>query len=79
MTKIFYLELHRASEGTLSRWSRLHLQSLAPTRVKEVDVGQAAGCKNDCRIFITVMKINVVPTPFSGTIIGRRRDRFLSF
>jgi hypothetical protein len=25
-----YLELLRASEGTLSCWSRLHLQSLAP-------------------------------------------------
>jgi hypothetical protein len=29
--KFYYLELLRASEGTLSRWSRLHLQSLAPT------------------------------------------------
>jgi hypothetical protein len=29
--KIYYLELHRASEGTLSLWSRLHLQSLPPT------------------------------------------------
>jgi hypothetical protein len=29
--KIYYLELLRASEGTLSRWSLLHLQSLAPT------------------------------------------------
>jgi hypothetical protein len=29
--KIYYLELLRASEGTLSRWSRLHLQSLVPT------------------------------------------------
>jgi hypothetical protein len=29
--KLYYLELLRASEGTLSRWSRLHLQSLAPT------------------------------------------------
>jgi hypothetical protein len=29
--KIYYLELLRASEGTLSRCSRLHLQSLAPT------------------------------------------------
>jgi hypothetical protein len=29
--KIYYLELLRASEGTLSCWSRLHLQSLAPT------------------------------------------------
>jgi hypothetical protein len=27
----FYLELLRASEGTLSSWSRLHLQVLAPT------------------------------------------------
>jgi hypothetical protein len=27
---MYYLELLRASEGTLSRWSRLHLQSLAP-------------------------------------------------
>jgi hypothetical protein len=29
--KIYYLKLLRASEGTLSRWSRLHLQ-LLPTR-----------------------------------------------
>jgi hypothetical protein len=29
--KIYYLELLRASEGTLSYWSRLYLQSLAPT------------------------------------------------
>jgi hypothetical protein len=28
---MYYLELLRASEGTLSCWSRLHLQSLAPT------------------------------------------------
>jgi hypothetical protein len=27
---MYYLELLRASEGTLSRWSQLHLQSLAP-------------------------------------------------
>jgi hypothetical protein len=33
VTKIYYLELLSASEGTLSRWSRLHLQSLAPTLV----------------------------------------------
>jgi hypothetical protein len=29
VTKIYYLELLRASEGTLSRWLRLHLQLLA--------------------------------------------------
>jgi hypothetical protein len=33
ITKIYYLELLRALEGTLSRWSRLHLQSLAPTNL----------------------------------------------
>jgi hypothetical protein len=35
---------HFDKTGTLSRWSRLHLQSLAPTPVsKRVDVKQAAG------------------------------------
>jgi hypothetical protein len=29
--KIYYFELLRVSKGSLSRWSRLHLQSLAPT------------------------------------------------
>jgi hypothetical protein len=28
---ILFYEVLRASEGTLSRWSRLHLQLLAPT------------------------------------------------
>jgi hypothetical protein len=51
VTKIYYHELLRASEGTLNRWSRLHLQSLAPTLVsRRVDVRQAAGRKNDCQI-----------------------------
>jgi hypothetical protein len=31
--KIYYYELHSTSEGTLSRWSRLYLQSLVPARV----------------------------------------------
>jgi ribonuclease HI len=54
VTKIYYLELLRASEGMLTRWSRLHLQSFAPTPVlRRVDVRQAAGRKNNCRIFIT--------------------------
>jgi hypothetical protein len=48
------LELLRASEGTLSSWSQLHLQSLNPTSVsRRVDIRQAAGRKNNCRIFIT--------------------------
>jgi hypothetical protein len=31
VTKIYYPELLCASEGKLSRWSRLHLQSMAPS------------------------------------------------
>jgi hypothetical protein len=54
VTQIYYLELLRASEGKLSCWSRLHLQSLASTLVsRRVDVRQVAGRKNRCRIFIT--------------------------
>jgi hypothetical protein len=57
VTKIYYLQLLRASEGTLSHWSRLQLQALAPTPVsRRVDVRQAAGRKNNCRIFITWWK-----------------------
>jgi hypothetical protein len=59
--KIYYLELLRVSEGTLSCWSRLHLQSLAPTPVsRRVDVRQAADCKNNCQIFTHDEK-HVVP------------------
>jgi hypothetical protein len=32
VTNIYYFELLRASEGTLSRWSRLYSQSSAPTK-----------------------------------------------
>jgi hypothetical protein len=55
VTKIYLLELFRALEGTLSCWSQLHLQSLASTPVSRRvdDVRQAAGRKNNCRIFIT--------------------------
>jgi hypothetical protein len=53
VTKINYFELLRVSEGTLSRWSRLHLQSFVPTPAsRKDDVRQAANCKNNCRIFI---------------------------
>jgi hypothetical protein len=36
--KPYHLELLRASEGTLSRWTRLHLQSLAPTNPQRARV-----------------------------------------
>jgi hypothetical protein len=45
---MYYLELLRDSEGTLSRCSRLHLQSLASTPVsRRAYVRQAAGRKNN--------------------------------
>jgi hypothetical protein len=58
VTKIYYFELLRASEGTLSRWSRLHLQSLAPTPVsRRVDVRQAAGRKKSlANLYHNMMK-----------------------
>jgi hypothetical protein len=54
VNRIYYLELLRASEGMLSRWYRLHLQSFVPIPVlRRVDFCQAAGRKNNRRIFFT--------------------------
>jgi hypothetical protein len=59
VTKIYYLQLLRASEGTLSRWSWLHLQSLAPTPVSRRVV--------NCWIFTAQHdEEHVVPTPLSA-------------
>jgi hypothetical protein len=47
VTNIYNLELLRVSESTLSRWSRLHLQLLAPLPdSRRVDVRQAVNRKN---------------------------------
>jgi hypothetical protein len=74
VTKIYYLELLRASEGTLNRWSRLHLQSLAPTPVSSrIDVRQAAGRKTIAESLSQHDEKHVVPTPLSvGKRVGRR-------
>jgi hypothetical protein len=72
VTKIYYLELLRVSEGTLSCWSR-HLQSLASTPVlRRVDVRQAAGRKKNCRIITTWWK-TCCTDPLSGIRVGRKR------
>jgi hypothetical protein len=74
VTKIYYLELLGASEGTLSRWSRLHLQSLAPTPVsRRVDVRQAAGHKIIAESLSQHDEKHVVPIPLSGIRVGGRR------
>jgi hypothetical protein len=42
VTKIYYLKLLRASEGTLNCWSRQHLQSFVPTSVSRSVVNTIA-------------------------------------
>jgi hypothetical protein len=80
VTKMYYLELLRASEGTLSRWSRLHLQSLAPTPVSRgVDVRQAAGRKTNYRIFITTWWKNMLHRPHLVWEKGRKKKIRLMF
>jgi hypothetical protein len=66
-----------ASEITLSRWSRLHLQSLAPAPVLwRVDVRQATGRKHNCRIFITTWWKTYCTDPTYGIRVGRRRNSY---
>jgi hypothetical protein len=79
--KIYYLELHRSSEGTLSRWSRLHLQSLAPAAVsRRVDVRQAAGGKLIIAESLEQRdEKHIAPTPLSGIRVGRRRFPYIAF
>jgi hypothetical protein len=73
VTKIYYLELLRASEGTLSRWSRLHLQSLAPTPVSRRLVGRRLVVKIIAEPLSQHAEKHVVPTPLSGIRVEGRR------
>jgi hypothetical protein len=54
--KICYLALIRASEGTFTRWSRLHLQSLVSTTFPRRGVLSSRWpiVKNNCNIFIKI-------------------------
>jgi hypothetical protein len=63
MTKIYYLELLRALEGTLSRWSRLHLQSLVPTNPHWARARVLAR-------FPLCVSIRTACAPAVGTLIG---------
>jgi hypothetical protein len=73
VTKIYYIELLRASEGTLKHWSRLQLQSLAPALVPwRVDVRQAAGRKIIVESLSQHDEKHVVPTPLKGIRVGKR-------
>ncbi|RVE41254.1 hypothetical protein evm_014099 [Chilo suppressalis] len=64
VTKNYDLELLRASEGTLSRWSRLHLQSLAPTNPHWARVvGHGPN--------LPIPSIGKACAPAVGTLIGR--------
>jgi hypothetical protein len=73
--KIYYLDLLRASEGMLSRWSRLHLQSLAPTPVsRRVEVRRPV-VKIITESLSQHDEKNVVPTPLSGIRVGEEDSR----
>jgi hypothetical protein len=71
-TKNFYLQLLRASKGTLSCWSRLHLQSLAPTSVQG---GLTSGRRLVVKIIAESLsqhdEKHVVPTPLSRIREGK--------
>jgi hypothetical protein len=73
VTKIYYLEFLRASEGTLSRWSRLHLQSLAKFKF-QFQGGLTAGRRPVVKIIAKSLsqhdEKHVVPTPLSGIRVG---------
>jgi hypothetical protein len=66
----------RASDGTLSCWSQLHLQSLAPTTLsKRVDVRQAAGRKSISKSLSQHDENHVVPTLLSGTRVEMKEKK----
>jgi hypothetical protein len=57
----------RALEGTLSRWSRLHLQSLAPPPGRRPVVKINAKSQH--------YEKHVAPTPLSEIRVGKRKKR----
>jgi hypothetical protein len=57
----------------------LDLKSFIATPVsRRVDVRQAAGRKNNCRIFITTWWKRVVPTPLGGIRVRKRKTYFVT-
>jgi hypothetical protein len=70
----YYLELLRASEGTLSCWSRLHLQHLHPLQFQG---GLTSGRRPVVKIIAESLSQHdekyVIPTPRSGIRVGKRR------
>jgi hypothetical protein len=77
MIKIYYLELLRASEGTLSRWSRLHLQSLALQFQGGLTLGRRPVVKIIAESLSQHDEKHVVPTSLSGIRVGKRRRRIV--
>jgi hypothetical protein len=71
VTQIYYFELLRASEGTISRWSRLHLQSLATPVSSRVDVSRRPVVKIIAESLSQHDEKHVVPTALSGIRVGR--------
>jgi hypothetical protein len=69
---IINLEFLRASEGTLSRWYRLYLQSLAPTSVSSrVDIRQPV--VKIIAVFYHNMMKNMLYQPYLVWEKGRKK------
>jgi hypothetical protein len=83
--KIYYLQLFHASDGTLSRWSRLYLQSLAPTNLhwaRVVGYGSFSLCViHKERLCPSSGDINglmmmMIMTPSDGNLLSRSPSFF---
>jgi hypothetical protein len=72
-TKIYYLELLRASKGTLSRWSRLHLQSLSLQFQGVLTSGRRPVVKIIAESLSKHDEKHVVLTPLNGIRVGKRK------
>jgi hypothetical protein len=71
--KMYNLELLRSSEGTLSRWSQLHLQSFVHTPVsRRVDVRQAVASKKTIAESLSQHDENMLYRPY---LVGQRKKK----
>jgi hypothetical protein len=83
--KHYYLKLLRPSAGTLSRWSRLHLQSLAPTNshwARVVGYGPLSLCvihKEGRLIAVVNVNVNTVNSLVAFYDIQGRKGEVLFF
>ncbi|CAG9790635.1 unnamed protein product [Diatraea saccharalis] len=83
--KKYYVELLRASEGALRRWSRLHLQSLIPSNPHWASVeGHVPSSLTQTFLMVWIIKLTELITYHSMSnhmciICYRIRETFVAF